>query len=207
MSGNAARGPGGGLNGYLGPDSQLIVSNSTLSGNESLNGRGGGTYFNGNMTVELNYSTIANNTAAFRGGGVYNRAATCRVSDTVFGGNTGNAYYAGGSAQDVYGPVLCEVTDSLLASASSSQFTDNGGNLLDVDPQLNPLSDNGGPTRTHALQPDSPAIDAGTAGLLVPDFDQRGVGFPRIVGGILDMGAFELRRDDVFSDRFEQTPP
>jgi hypothetical protein len=53
----------------------------------------------------------------------------------------------------------------------------------------------------------SPAVDAGTSGTFTPDTDQRGEGFPRVVGGGLDMGAYELRLDGIFSDRFEQTPP
>ena len=38
---------------------------------------------------------------------------------------------------------------------------DGTGDLSDVDPRLAPLGDNGGPTLTHALQLDSPAVDAG----------------------------------------------
>src|SRR5690606_36208052 len=50
--------------------------------------------------------------------------------------------------------------------------------LLDVDPMLGPLRDNGGPTATRALLPGSPALDAGdNAG--APPFDQRGPGYPR----------------------------
>ena len=58
------------------------------------------------------------------------------------------------------------------------------------DPHLAPLSDNGGPTQTHALLQDSPAIDMGNneAGL---EDDQRGHGFPRVKGTRPDIGAFE----------------
>jgi hypothetical protein len=52
--------------------------------------------------------------------------------------------------------------------------------------------DNGGPTLTRTLLPGSPAIDAGdNAG--APMWDQRGPGFPRIVNGIIDIGAFEYQ--------------
>ena len=34
---------------------------------------------------------------------------------------------------------------------------------IPADPGLLPLADNGGPTLTHALQPDSPALDMGVA--------------------------------------------
>ena len=57
---------------------------------------------------------------------------------------------------------------------------------------LGPLQDNGGPTFTHALLTGSPAIDAGD-NTDAPLFDQRGPGFPRIVNGIIDIGAFEVQ--------------
>jgi hypothetical protein len=61
-----------------------------------------------------------------------------------------------------------------------------------IDPKLGPLQDNGGPTQTMALLPGSPAIDAGD-NTDAPLFDQRGPGFPRIVNGIIDIGAFEVQ--------------
>jgi hypothetical protein len=55
---------------------------------------------------------------------------------------------------------------------------------------LGELQDNGGPTRTLALAPQSPAVDAGddTATL---EHDQRGDGFPRTFGAAPDIGAYE----------------
>ena len=67
------------------------------------------------------------------------------------------------------------------------------------------LANNGGPTPTHALVSGSPAIDAGINSLIPDDtldqdkdnnfseaipFDQRGFGFPRIIDGTVDIGAF-----------------
>ena len=51
-------------------------------------------------------------------------------------------------------------------------------------------------TDTMALLPGSPAIDAGPDP--VPDFpgndnDQRGPGFPRVVNGKVDVGAYEVQ--------------
>jgi hypothetical protein len=61
-------------------------------------------------------------------------------------------------------------------------------NQINTDPQLAPLADNGGPTRTHALYAGSPAIDAVPfANCTV--IDQREAGRP--VNGICDIGAFE----------------
>jgi hypothetical protein len=74
--------------------------------------------------------------------------------------------------------------------------------LPGMSPLLGPLQNNGGPTGTQALQPDSPTIDAAdnTAcmGFPVNDLDQRGQARP--VGGdedgiaVCDIEAYEPRR-------------
>ena len=70
---------------------------------------------------------------------------------------------------------------------------------------MGPLADNGGfelpdgsHILTHALLPGSPAINAGDLNAVagvggVPEFDQRGEPFGRIVGGRIDIGAFEYQ--------------
>jgi len=70
-------------------------------------------------------------------------------------------------------------------------------------PHLAPLADNGGPTRTHALLPGSAAIDAGDAAGAA--HDQRGEGFPRVLGASADIGAYESAPDAIFEDGFEET--
>ena len=75
---------------------------------------------------------------------------------------------------------------------------------LATDPDLLPLAWNGGPTQTLALGPGSPAIDAGNnaAGL---EYDQRGAGYPRVIGASADIGAFESppRPDAIFANGFD----
>ncbi len=74
-----------------------------------------------------------------------------------------------------------------------------------------PLSDNGGPTPTHALLWTSPAFDAGdptdVAGQgIVRTFDQRRSGFDRIKGAAIDVGAFEQNAvDPLVVDTLEDT--
>ena len=89
--------------------------------------------------------------------------------------------------------------NNLIGDGTGMTGLSNGvnGNLVGsadnpIDPLLGPLEDNGGPTLTHALLPDSPALDAGN-NAYATDFDQRGPGFPRIVNGIIDIGAFEFQ--------------
>jgi hypothetical protein len=58
-------------------------------------------------------------------------------------------------------------------------------------PLLGPLQDNGGPTRTHALSPGSPAIDRGKSVQAFPSTNAR---FARVVGSKPDIGAVEFDR-------------
>lgn len=79
--------------------------------------------------------------------------------------------------------------------------------VLGVDPMLEPLADNGGMTRTHALDPTSLAIDTGPLDPVdCGTEDQRG--FPRPFDGDMaggarcDIGAWELS-DTIALDAFE----
>ena len=76
----------------------------------------------------------------------------------------------------------CGRTDVITDGGHNLQFpgTSCGGTIPSRDPRLDPagLEDNGGPTQTIALLADSPAIDAGDAGVCanppVNGVDQRG---------------------------------
>jgi hypothetical protein len=91
--------------------------------------------------------------------------------------------------------------NNLIADGSCSP-------MLAAPPLLGPLTANGGPTRTLALLPGSPCLNAaagassndpGLNGVpgggddLALTTDQRGAGFVRTAGGSPDIGAFELR--------------
>ena len=81
-----------------------------------------------------------------------------------------------------------------LSNDSGNGHLNGPGDQINTDPLLGPLQDNGGPTFTHALLPGSPAIDTGDPNFTPPpDFDQRGPGFPRVVNGRIDIGAFEVQ--------------
>ncbi len=88
------------------------------------------------------------------------------------------------------------MTGPANVSLGHNLFSDNPGSayldptdLINTEPRLGPLADNGGPTLTQALLPGSPAIDAGVAVAGVTT-DQRGV--PRPQGRAPDIGAFEV---------------
>jgi hypothetical protein len=83
------------------------------------------------------------------------------------------------------------------STIGGSGFRTDLGDLINIDPQLGPLQDNGGPTWTHALLAGSPAIDAGDPTVVYDpnEYDQRGAPYARVdvLGGQrIDIGAYEL---------------
>src|SRR5206468_2663488 len=149
-------------------------------------GRGAGVYNQGSLAV-TNSTFSANSitgTAAGQGGAIYN-SGTLMISSSTFSGNSVTA-----TADSEGGAVF---NAGILTNGSSSGGTGFvASDKRDVNPLLGALRDNGGPTPTIALLPGSPAIDAGD-NTGAPDFDQRGSGFPRIVNGTIDIGAFEAQ--------------
>jgi hypothetical protein len=190
LSGNTADYGGGIYNSY----GTLTVSNSTLSGN-SASGLGGGIYNQGTLT--LSNSTLTANRATFVGGGLEAYFGSPVLHNTLVAGNFGGA--TGTTAADVDGRLDLNGDYNLIGDGTRMTGLTNGvnGNQVGsasgpIDPLLGPLDDNGGPTFTMALLPGSPAIDAGN-NAYATDFDQRGPGYPRIVNGIIDIGAFEVQ--------------
>jgi hypothetical protein len=75
---------------------------------------------------------------------------------------------------------------------SGSQGNKVGTSAAPINPLLAPLAANGGPTQTMLPLAGSPAIGGGDPNTPnLPEFDQRGPGFPRIINGRLDIGAVE----------------
>src|SRR6266540_2097431 len=189
---NRVVGGDGGLSGGYGVFYPCPVFPNGLGGEAH-----GGAVFSDGATIFAN-ATIWNNEVV--GGSGTNRFAT---SCTGYAGTNGLAvaaslHVAGGtfllahtvvgnlaSATNCAGPISDGGHN--LASDGSAAFM-APGSLNHTDPKLGPLTDQGGPTRTLALLPGSPAIDAGDD-LTCPPADQRGV--PRPQGAHCDLGAFE----------------
>jgi hypothetical protein len=103
-----------------------------------------------------------------------------------------NSIITGNPGQVLSGALTASGYNLISNSTGGSGYAPT--DILDVDPLLGPLADNGGPTLTHALLPGSPAIDAGDPNPAdPPEWDQRGPGFPRIANGRIDIGAFEVQ--------------
>ena len=210
VSGNASGNGGAGSYGYF-------------SGGNGASGGDGGGIFADNATVSIYNSTISNNVSggggrggtgnddsgnpggAGDGGGIAVFSSTAiSIQNSIVANNS----IADGTANDLdqaggtltINHSLIGVTDGLTISGNVGNLTGTAASPL--DPLLGPLSDNGGPTLTHALLPGSPAIDAGENSLAVDQAgatlttDQRG--FDRFFDGlnsgtaIVDIGAFEL---------------
>ena len=177
------------------------LTDSTVSGNVAIQ-RAGGIEVFGNVTALVANSTIAGNAAAATHiAGL--RASTgptlpvsasnatpptLQIVSSIVADNASGTLDTGHSSA-IASPYTISASNSLIGTLDDSILS-GANNLLGVDPQLVPLDFNGGPTRTQALSPTSPAIDAGSNPLDIAD-DQRGAGFPRVVGAAADIGAFE----------------
>ena len=191
FSGNNAVNFGGAI---ANPNSggKLKVIDSTFYGNRA--GEVGGAILNGGK-LNVTYSTFSENAAEFVGGAINNsnkEAATARLSNSVFADSTS------GNINNVCAGDQCRGT-----------ITDGGYNISDdrsfrfpartsktnTDPNLDPSGpqDNGGPTKTIALQEGSLAINRIPEGRngcgTTVKTDQRWVEKSQGVG--CDAGAFE----------------
>ena len=194
---------------FLQATGNYTVSNSTFSGNTSLAG--------GSAPISVNtHSSSGTNLITLRGiTSVRNNQNTHPIVVNAFnpagGTTTANAavviknsilgqYQYGNGFSGVI-PTLAGVSYSISNSVIESYAAGSmpagicgvAGVICNVDAKLEGIADNGGSplqNYTHALRAGSPALDTGDS-TGAPLFDQRGTGFPRIVNGTIDIGAFE----------------
>jgi hypothetical protein len=147
----AAGDPGGdGSGAGLNLNGVFFVRNSTISGNQTTLGLGGAIY-NGS-DLFMNNVTIASNAAA-RGGGLINIGGQVVVHNSILADNV-----ASSDAPDCLGTINSNGKNLIEDPEGCAGFEE--GDLTEVDPQLLPLADNGGPTQTHAITKSSPAYNA-----------------------------------------------
>lgn len=179
----------------------MTITNSTVSGNTADSFGGGISLSSVATTLSLNNVTITGNTAVSGGGGgVVTTGGLVSLRNTIVAENN-----AGGLGPDCTGQ-LTSLGNNLIGNGDFCAFAAATGDLVgfgggEIDPQLGPLAFNGGSTPTHALSPNSPAIDQGNpagcvdAGGQLLAADQRGEVRPTDGDGDgdsrCDMGAFE----------------
>ena len=156
--------------------------------------------------MRITNCTFSGNSAG-SGSGIY-----CQGDTTVAVGNT--IFKSGASGENIYSAAHFVSAGHNLSNDAAGG--DNGvgpggllnqpGDIRNTNPQIGPLADNGGPTKTMALLPNSPAIDAGNDAN-APPRDQRGY----LRNGTSDIGAFEFdgiiptQLDNISTRAFVQT--
>jgi hypothetical protein len=211
ISGNGASGPGGGVVNT----GTANLTNCTISANTATNGGGlssnqglratlinctvsdntatnnGGGLYDSIGPANLTNCTVSGNTAASSGGGLLNRNGTATLRNTIVAANTAV------TAPDFSGAVVSQGNNLIGKIDGSSGWVSPGAGNSDLtgtiakplNPVLAPLGNYGGPTQTVALLPGSPAIGAGSIGV-VPAMltaDQRGLAR----GSRVDIGAYQ----------------
>jgi len=211
VTANSAENVGGGISSF----SPLEIRDSTISGNTALESGGGlaagdvdlenvtisgnraevlgGGFFFFRFEASLRNVTISGNTAQL-GGGLAVIEDDCpfvcfgpfEMERTLIAGNSVDGEP---STADCFGATPRSGAHNLfgIGGACGPGLDDTAGSVgKPLDPRLTPLGDHGGPTPTHGLLADSPAVDlAGSCS----GTDQRGR--PRPAGAGCDAGAFE----------------
>jgi len=192
LAGNSAG--GGGSGGYGNPGG--------IDGNGGNGGSGGAIYSVGSLSLAA--CTIVSNLPGAAGGpGQYGGGSPIPGTNGIAGGVDNSkgsvtcdssiiALNTAATAPDVYGPFNSNGHNLVGKIDGSTGFGATGDIVgtvaAPVNPLLGALQLNGGQTATLALQPGSPAIEAGDDTLT--GTDQRG--FPRLNGEHVDIGAYEL---------------
>ena len=174
----------------------LSLVNCTIADNDATpgNGNGGGIDIEGPTTL-LNSILSGNlgvNSQNTSGG------AITLASNDVLGNNVAGYLYQlnpPGSPNYAYEqPIFSESSGIPPSIVSGSDNTVGVDAVLDAD-----LKNNGGPTPTLAEMVGSWSIGAGNPAFDTNlPFDQRGTGFPRVVNGRVDIGAFQTATPPIY---------
>jgi len=216
LNGNSATNGNGIYNyGVYGSGTVAVqIVNSTLSGNSATNTEFGSDIYNfadsfggqgGLAILQIVNSTLSGNSAtnAILNSGIYNVADAPGTAIVMIASTVLDAGVSGLNVTNDLGTVTSLGYN--LSSDDGGGFLTATGDQTNTNPMLGPLQDNGGPTFTCALLPGSPAINAGDPNFDPYAFDppllydQRGTGFPRVVCGRIDIGAFEVQDTPVIT--------
>ncbi|HEY0179318.1 MAG TPA: choice-of-anchor Q domain-containing protein [Dokdonella sp.] len=179
----------------------LLVTNSTFAYNKAYDSTFGSALYVGrgatiaNSTISGNLEANAANTKY--GAALYGPPGTAiALQSSILSGNVLDTSSLA-LPSDIGSDVLIDGASNLIGYSASPVPTDT---IVNFTPGLGPLADNGGPTPTMMPRPYSLAIDAGND-VAALACDQRGSGYPRVIGANADIGAVET--DILFSDGFD----
>ena len=190
------------------------IYSSTVSGNSGTycgfsTGAGGVQSANENMVImdsTIAFNTYSDNRTENKyGAGVrMGNANTLDLENTIIAGNMVQnlTSFPDFVPDDIGG----RTGASVVGANNLVYFTDivlPAGTILLTDPSLRALDANGGLTATHMPNFGSPVIDFGNnvSGATV---DQRGPGYPRVLGALPDIGAVEFDlSDEIFANGFD----
>jgi Right handed beta helix region len=210
VSGNHAY---GGFAGLSVQSSPVTIEDSTFTGNDVTGPFSSGGALNvADDSLTIRSSTIAGNNGGYEDGGVYwGGPAAATIQNTIIAGNSAT------NAPDLAGPF--DAAFSLIGNTAGATVTTTvpSSNIFGQDPLLGVLADNGGSTMTMLPDPTSPVIDCGSD--TTSTFDQRGVGFPRVVDQAnrtnstaagadgVDLGAVEVASSPSITGACANNPP
>jgi len=197
---------GGAAHFFAGSGTRVVdLANCTFSGNLATHASvGGGAILvaasgDGSMQVDARSCTFSDNTATAANAGQCIRlqadtvtvpqgaTARFRTTNSILADTVSEPMFITGSSGP--GAPLTQETSLGHNLCSDAQgWLNQTGDQPSTNPMLFALAENGGLTRTHALQSGSPALNTGTA-TGVPTTDQRGL--PR--DATPDIGAFEAQ--------------
>ncbi|MDG2989448.1 hypothetical protein L3556_00660 [Candidatus Synechococcus calcipolaris G9] len=156
-----------------------------ISGNKATDpSSGGGGGIVNNVTVNVTNSIISGNESTATVGPEINNGGALNF--------TGNNLVGQNNTLGIGGGISSGAGNVITPSVPTSQI-------------IGPLANNGGPTQTHALLPDSPALAVGDPSQTgLPATDQRGE--PRLRDGLLDLGAYQFQLPVTPTDPPTTTP-
>ena len=176
---------------------ELTATNSTISGN-TADDQGGGVYSGAGGVLNFEHVTINDNGVVQQGG---NAGSNVFVVEGRGDEATFDSTIVANGRNDVPNCNRAVTSAGNNLDTGESCGFDQASDVENGDPNLEPLADNGGSTRTHALPEGSDAIDEVDAGSC-PDGpesddseDQRGATRPQDGDGngtfLCDIGAYE----------------
>ena len=151
-SGGTTGGGGGQFNGTV------RITNSTFANNTAPNGTGGGMQSNGSNQIITN-STFSGNSSGSNGGGIHRGTTNVNffIRNSIVAGNNGTA-----ASPDITNSTngINSEGNNIIGNVGTSTGWEMS-DLLNTNPMLGMLADNGGFGMTFLPMMGSPAIDAG----------------------------------------------